>query len=100
MKINWKVRFSKDNLTFIFRFMLSLTIPILTYLNLEPKDITSWEILKDVVVNFVSSPYLLGLTITNAIILIPDPTTKGISDSQLVLDKTKKGKGGIVWKKQ
>lgn len=83
--INWKVRFSKDNLAFILRFVGALLIPVLAYLGLNFEDLNSWKIVGDLLVDFISNPFLIGLTIINAINLIPDPTTKGIKDSKLAL---------------
>ena len=91
MKINWKVRFSKHNLTFIIRFIGALLIPVLGYLGIKYEDINSWEKLLDVLIGFISNPYLIGLTIVNAINLIPDPTTKGLSDSERALNYKKPG---------
>ncbi|MHC5249804.1 phage holin [Enterococcus sp. LJL90] len=80
-KINWKVRFNKHNLTFVIRFIGALLVPILVYMGLEVTDLTSWSALGDVFVSAISNPYLVGLTVLNAINLIPDPTTKGVGDS-------------------
>lgn len=87
-KINWKVRFNKDNMLFVVRFVGALTIPVLAYLGLELKDLTSWEMLLDVLVNFVSNPYLVILTVINALNMTIDPTTKGITDSEKALQYT------------
>lgn len=87
-KINWKVRFNKDNILFVVRFVGALTIPVLAYLGLELKDLTSWEMLLDVLVNFVSNPYLVILTVINALNMTIDPTTKGITDSEKALQYT------------
>ena len=87
-KINWKVRFTKDNLTFILRFIGALAIPILAYFGLKFEDITSFDTLLDVIVRSVSNPYVLGLTVINALNMIPDPTTKGIKDSEKALNYT------------
>lgn len=86
--INWKVRFSKDNITFIIRFVAALIIPVLAYLGLEVTDLTSWKLIGDVLLQFISNPFLLGLTVINALNMIPDPTTKGITDSENALNYT------------
>lgn len=86
--INWKVRFSKDNITFIIRFVAALLVPVLAYLGLEVKDLTSWSLIGDVLLKFISNPFLLGLTVINALNMIPDPTTKGITDSDKALNYT------------
>lgn len=87
-KINWKVRFSKDNIMFIVRFVGALAIPVLAYLGLELKDLTSWDMVLDVLVNFISNPYLVILTVINALNMTIDPTTKGITDSEKALQYT------------
>lgn len=86
--INWKIRFNKDNITFIIRFLAALVIPVLAYLGLEVKDLTSWNLIGDVLLQFISNPFLLGLTVINALNMIPDPTTKGITDSEKALNYT------------
>lgn len=87
-KINWKVRFSKDNIMFIIRFVGALAIPVLAYLGLELKDLTSWNMVLDVLQNFISNPYLVILTVVNALNMTIDPTTKGITDSEKALSYT------------
>lgn len=86
MKINWSVRFKK-NATFIIRTIISLFIPILTYMGIKETDLTSWEILMNMFISFITNPYLVFLTIVNFINLIPDPTTSGISDSDYAMTK-------------
>lgn len=86
--INWKVRFSKDNVLFWVRFGIAVLAPALAYLTLEPQDLSTWQGVIDFLVSVVSNPYLLALTAINAINLIPDPTTPNLSDSERVLNKT------------
>ncbi|MBC1353884.1 phage holin [Listeria innocua] len=93
MKINWKVRFSKKNLTFIGRFIAAVFIPVIAYMGLTVTDFTSWGSVYAAFLSYVSNPYLLALTLVNAINIIPDPTTKGIGDSQQALNYSKP-KGG------
>lgn len=88
MKINWKVRFSKDNITFILRFIGALAIPVLAYLGLELNDLTSWNMVLDVLQSFISNPYLVILTVVNALNMTIDPTTKGLTDSEKALSYT------------
>ncbi|OTN76714.1 phage phi LC3 family holin [Enterococcus sp. 8G7_MSG3316] len=85
MKINWKVRFNKQNVVFWMRFAFAVFIPILVYMGLEVTDLDTWESLGSVLLAAISNPYLVGLTIVNALNLIPDPTTEGISDSNLAM---------------
>lgn len=86
MKINWAVRFKK-NATFIIRTIISLVIPILTYMGIKETDLTSWEMVVNLFQSFITNPYLIFLTIINFINLIPDPTTTGISDSDYAMTK-------------
>ncbi|WP_313894666.1 phage holin [Psychrobacillus sp.] len=83
--INWKVRFSKENIQFIVRFIASLLIPILAYMGLKLDDIITWALVGDILKDFISNPYLIALTVINAINVIPDPTTVGIRDSRQAL---------------
>lgn len=86
MKINWSIRFKK-NATFIIRTIISLVIPILTYLGIKETDLTSWEMVFKLFENFITNPYLVFLTIINFINLIPDPTSSGIADSDYAMTK-------------
>lgn len=86
MKINWSIRFKK-NATFIIRTVISLVIPILTYLGIKETDLTSWEMIVKLFESFITNPYLVFLTVVNFINLIPDPTTTGISDSDYAMAK-------------
>lgn len=86
--INWRVRFSKDNILFWVRFIIGVITPALAYLALEPQDLSTWQGLTEFLMSVVSNPYLLTLTFVNAVNLIPDPTTPNLSDSELVLNKT------------
>lgn len=85
MKINWKVRFSKKNILFIFRFIAALAIPVLAYMGLRFEDLVTWAMVGEVFWQFVSNPFLLTLTIVNAVNILPDPTTDGFSDSEQAL---------------
>lgn len=85
MKINWKVRFTAENKTFVLRFLAALIIPVLTYFGLQFTDLTSWASVWELFIQFLSNPYLVILTIINAINMIPDPTTSGLSDSNQAL---------------
>lgn len=94
MNINWKVRFSRNNLQFNLRFIGALMVPIFAYLGINFEDINNWGSLWTMVMGFLSNPYLVVLTIINAINLLPDPTTPGLSDSEQALNYNKPG-GGV-----
>lgn len=80
--INWKVRFNKENRAFCMRFALAIALPVMTYFGLKFEDLKTWGDIGNILVKFISNPYLVGLTIINALNMIPDPTTKGITDSE------------------
>lgn len=83
--INWKVRFNRKNMQFIIRFIASLLVPVLAYMGINFDDITSWPMVGKLIIDFLSNPFLVILTIINAINIVPDPTTAGLSDSRQAL---------------
>lgn len=87
-KINLKVRFSKDNVLFWVRFAIAVLAPAMAYLTLEPQDLSTWQGLMNFFLSVISNPYLIGITVVNALNLIPDPTTPSLGDSERVLNKT------------
>lgn len=83
MKINWKVRFK--NPVFIAQLILAILTPILAYVGISASDITSWQILGDLLLKAISNPYVLGLVAVSVWNCINDPTTEGVSDSEKAL---------------
>ncbi len=92
-KINWKIRF--QNPLFVAMFVSSIVLPIITYCGMSPEEITSWAVLFDILFEAAQNPYLLVLILYNVYTTVVDPTTKGLWDSQLVIDKTKENKDAI-----
>lgn len=91
-KINWHVRFNKENKLFILRTAASILVPILAYLGLNVTDLTSWPAVGQLLLDFFTNPYLIGLTVFNILNVIPDPTTPGIADSPRALTYDEPGK--------
>lgn len=87
-KINWKIRFSKENKVFLSRVFVSVFIPILVYYGLQVQDLTSWGAVFSLLGKAVSNPFVIGMAVINFINVIPDPTTKGFSDSANALTYT------------
>ena len=81
--INWKVRLK--NPMFWAQLVLSVIMPILAYLGLTAEDLNSWARLGEVLLQAVSSPYILGLVIVSVYNAITDPTTSGFTDSKRAL---------------
>lgn len=83
MKINWRVRIRNPH--FVTQVVLSVLLPILTYLGLTVQDLTSWAELGNVLLKAVANPYVFGLVIVSVYNAVSDPTTKGVSDSRQAL---------------
>lgn len=88
MNINWKVRFNKQNILFIAQVIVSVVVPILTYFGIQASDITSWSMVWDTIIKAVSNPYVVVMVIVSLFNAITDPTTKGVSDSDLAMTYT------------
>lgn len=79
MKINWKVRVK--NPLFWVQIAMSIILPILTYFGLQPKDVTTWKLLGEVLLNAIGNPFVVATVLWSVWNAINDPTTKGVSDS-------------------
>lgn len=86
-KINIAIRFK--NPAFIVSLLIAVLSPILMYTGLNLEDLTTWRALLDVLVGAISNPYCLALVVVSVYNTILDPTTKGIGDSDRVINKTK-----------
>ena len=90
--MNFKVRFK--NPVFIAQFILAILTPILAYAGLTLQDLTSWPALGEILLGAIKNPYVLGLIAVSIWNALNDPTTAGITDSNLAMtyDKPKKDK--------
>lgn len=84
-KINWKVRFNKENILFITQVIISVVIPILTYFGLQASDLTTWSKVWESFVQAISNPYVVVMALVSLFNAITDPTTRGIGDSTTAL---------------
>ncbi len=80
MNINWKVRFK--NPIFLAQLVASVFLPILAYMGITVRDLTSWETVGSVLILAVSNPYVLLMVVLSVYNAIIDPTTAGIADSK------------------
>lgn len=87
-KINWKIRFNRKNIMFISQVVVSVVIPILTYFGLQASDLTTWSKVWETFVQAVSNPYVVIMALVSLFNAITDPTTKGVSDSDIALTYT------------
>lgn len=81
--INWKVRFK--NPVFIAQLILSILMPILTYMGLTLQDMTSWGELFNAVRFAMGNPCVLGTIMASVWGTLNDPTTAGLGDSARAL---------------
>lgn len=77
------VRF--NNPQWWIRLFLAIFTPIGAYLGLTGADFNTWDIVAGTFLQAISNPYLLVLIAISVYNVIPDPTTKGISDSSRAL---------------
>lgn len=92
MRINWKVR--RRNPQFWIQIALAVVVPVGAYYGITGADVTSWGALFGIIVDALKNPYVLfmiGASVYNA---IPDPTVKGVSDSEQALGYDKPRKDG------
>lgn len=82
-KINWKVRFK--NPQFIAQVVIAIFVPVLTYAGLTAQDITSWDILLNLIIDALSNPYVLVMVVVSIYNAVNDPTVVGIKDSKQAL---------------
>ena len=87
-KINWKVRFSKNNILFIAQVIISVVIPILTYFGLQASDLSTWAKVWNTLIAAISNPYVVIMALISFFNAVTDPTTKGIRDSTTALSYT------------
>lgn len=82
-QINWKIRLK--NPVFITQIVMSILLPILTYMGLTVQELTSWDALGNVLLQALRNPYVLGLVVVSVFNAVNDPTTSGLSDSTKAL---------------
>ena len=83
MQLNWKVRIK--NPLFWVQIGCAILMPILAYLGISLEELTSWSILGATLFEAIKNPYVLGLVLLSVWNAINDPTTKGLSDSDLAM---------------
>lgn len=81
--INWKVRLK--NPLFWAQAIAAVLSPILVGLGLQWEDMTSWAALWQALRNAVGNPVLLVAALASLWACVTDPTTEGLSDSQLAM---------------
>ena len=85
--INLDVRF--QNPQYWFMLAIAVITPIVSYLGLNVSDITSWNVLIEMLGQAIANPYLLVLVIVNVYNATVDGTTRGFKDSKMMLSGEK-----------
>lgn len=83
--INWKIRFK--NPVFIFELIVAIFSPILLYMGLNFQDLTTWGAVFDLIKAAYSNPMLLCMVVWSVYTAVVDPTTKGVKDSHIALNR-------------
>lgn len=89
MKINWKVRVK--NPQFWIAIAAIIIGQVFSYYGISGTDLTTWGSVWQLLINFVSNPYILISTFIAVYVAVLDPTTRGVSDSERALRYDKPG---------
>ena len=81
--MNFKIRFK--NPVFIVQIILAILTPLLAYMGLTLQDLTSWSVLFQILLDALKNPYVLGLIVVSVWNACNDPTTAGLTDSDLAM---------------
>lgn len=80
--LNLTARFR--NPSFIFRFVAALAVPALVAVGIDYTTLTTWGALGDALLQIVSNPLVIILTLYNAYGMMIDPVVRGVTDSPKV----------------
>ena len=82
MKMNIPVRFKN------VWFWAGLVGLFFTAIGVDPATLTSWEALKQAMIDFLGNPFLIGSAAVALLGQFIDPTTAGICDSEQAMTYT------------
>ncbi len=80
-KEHWITRL--ENPVFVFQIVMAVLTPLLAYAGITAADITTWPKLGALLLEALSNPYILGMTLVSAWSAITDPTSlkkKGVTN--------------------
>ena len=83
MKLNWKARIKRVD------FWVAIAGAVVAASGIAVGDMTSWHAVADAFMGIVTNPVTLVAVVVAIRGVIVDPTTKGASDSDLVLKREK-----------
>ena len=84
--MNFKIRWKNP---WFYVFIISA---VLTATGIDPTALTSWELVREALVDLAKNPFLLGTAALTVLGIFVDPTTAKLRDSQQAMsyDKPKK----------
>ena len=82
MKLNIPVRFKNP------WFWVGLIGLFFTAIGVDPQTMTSWAALWQALVDFISSPFMIGSALVALLGQFIDPTTAGVGDSRQAMEYT------------
>lgn len=77
--VNWKVRFK--NPLWWAQIVLAIITPIMVYYGVTGPDITTWDMLFNMLGKAISNPYVVVTILISVWNATNDPTTAGVADS-------------------
>lgn len=81
-QLNWSVRFKNP------WFWIGIVCVLISAMGIDPKVLTSWEILWSEIVALFTNPFRLASTFVSIVGVLVDPTTKGANDSKRAMRYT------------
>lgn len=83
MRMNWQLRLK--NPYFYSALFMAIFTTIAVYFGINNEELTSWAKVLEVAKEAILNPYLLVTVIMSAASFLIDPTTKGVGDSEEVM---------------
>ncbi len=86
--IDWKARIK--NPSFWISVIIAVVTPVLAYMGLTARDITTWGAVWDIIKGAAANPYVMLMAAVSVYNAVIDPTSPGLSDKS----KKEDGKDG------
>lgn len=83
LNINIPIRFKNP------WFWVGLVAVMAASIDLNFQEITTWSLAIDAVMDVLKNPFKIGCVVVAALGVFIDPTTDGITDSEIVMNKLK-----------
>lgn len=76
--IDWKARIK--NPSFWISVIIAVVTPVLAYMGLTARDITTWGAVWDIIKGAAANPYVMLMAAVSVYNAVIDPTSPGLSD--------------------